>query len=104
MPINKKTLLLVALTLGAVSETLANGLDIHRSTIESMQEWPDHQKRTQAHANALFSNRGSVGLARVRPESKMLRSGGTAGLRSVNIAACPWLEGYPDCRPNVGGS
>jgi hypothetical protein len=97
--INKKTLLLAALILGAASEALANRLDIHRDSIESTQEWPDHRQQTQAHASALSSNRGSLGWARVHPESKIWGERGTAGRPSANMATCPWLEGYPDCHP-----
>jgi hypothetical protein len=103
MYVNKKTLLLAALILGAASEALADGLDIYQVTIQSTQQWPNPRRQSQTHAKTLASDHASLGWASVHPEWTISRERGAAKRRGANVATCPWLEGYPDCHPDTQG-
>lgn len=103
MFINKKTLLLAALILGAASGALADGLDIYQDTIQSTQLWSHPGRQPQTRAKALPSDHGSLGWASARPESTISRERRAVGRHGANVATCPWLEGYPDCHPDAQG-
>ena len=103
MYINKKTLLLAALILGADSEASADGLDFYRGTIQSTQQWSNTRRQSQTHSKALASDHGSPGWASVDPESTISRERRAARRPGANVATCPSLEGYPDCHPDAQG-
>jgi len=103
MYINKKTLLLATLILGAASQALADGLDIYPVTIQTTQQWSSPRRQSQTHVKALASDHGSPGWTGVHPESTISRGNRAARPARANVATCPWLEGYPDCHPDAQG-